>query len=93
MRVRFVSPSLPRNPLLRLLALAALAVVAIGLVTMGVLVGGIVLASAAIVLALRRWLSRGKPQPSDPSIIEGEFTVVEPRARAGLPRPPSPTGM
>jgi membrane protein implicated in regulation of membrane protease activity len=88
MRVRFISPSLPRNPLLRLLALAALAVIAIGLLTMGLLVGGIVLASAAIVLAVRRWLSRGKPPPADhPSVIEGEFTVVPPHARAELPRP------
>ncbi len=87
MRVRFISPSLPRNPLLRLLALAALAVIAIGLLTMGLLVGGIVLASAAIVLAVRRWLSRGEPPPADPSVIEGEFTVVPPHARAELPRP------
>lgn len=86
MRVRFVSPSLPRNPLLRLLALAALAVVAIGLVTMGLLVGGIVLASAAIVLAIRRWRVRRKPQPADPSVIEGEFTVVSPRVRENQPR-------
>lgn len=87
MRVRFVSPSLPRNPLLRLLAVAALVVVTIGVISFGLLVGGIVLASAAIVLAVRRWLSRGKTQPADPSVIEGEFTVVSPRARAELPRP------
>lgn len=87
MRVRFISPSLPRNPLLRLLALAALVVIAIGLITMGLLVGGIVLASAAIVLAVRRWLSRGKTPPADPSVIEGEFTVVSPRAHNELPRP------
>lgn len=87
MRVRFISPSLPRNPLLRLLALAALAVVAVGLLATGLLVGGIVLASAAIVLAVRRWLTRGKTQPVDPTVIEGEFTVVSPRDRAQLPRP------
>lgn len=87
MRVRFISPSLPRNPLLRLLTLAALAVVAIGLIATGLLVGGIVLASAAIMLAVRRWLSRGPAQPVDPTVIEGEFTVAPSRVRAELPRP------
>ncbi len=87
MRVRFVSPSLPHNPVLRLLMLLGIAVAAIGLVTMGLLVGGMVLASAAIVLAARRLLSRGKAPPTDPSIIEGEFTVVPPQARNELPRP------
>ena len=40
-----------------------------------------------LVLAVRRWFPRNAPRTTDPSVIEGEFTVVPPRPRAGLPHP------
>lgn len=87
MRAQFTIPGLPTHPLLRALALTGIAVVLIGLLTVGLVVGATVLAAAALVLAFRRWRARrGARNNPDPSIIEGEFTVV-PRPRTGLPRP------
>ena len=87
MRARFIHPTLPRHPLLRVLAFMAMAVVLTALVTTGLVLGALVLAAAALMLAARRWLSRRARRTSDPSIIEGEFTVVSPQPRAGLPHP------
>ena len=86
MRVRFIRPSLPRQPLLRLLVVAGMAIVVAALLATGLVLGVIALATAALVLAVRRWLSRRAPRAADPSIIEGEFTVVPSRPRIGLPR-------
>jgi membrane protein implicated in regulation of membrane protease activity len=86
MRARFIYPSLPRHPLLRMLAFAGMAIVLVALVATGLVLGAFVLAAAVLVLAVRRWLSRRAPRAADPSIIEGEFTVVPPQPRADLPR-------
>lgn len=85
MRVNYVLPTLPRHPLLRALILAGVAVAVIGLVTVGLAVGAVVLAAAAVVLVIRRWLARRTARKGDPSIIEGEYTVVETRP-SQLPR-------
>ncbi|TAM96006.1 MAG: hypothetical protein EPN40_09735 [Rhodanobacteraceae bacterium] len=87
MRARFTFPTLPLNPVIRVLALAGMVVMLIGLLTVGLVVGAAVLAVAALVVAIRRWRGGRASRPADPSIIEGEFTVVTPRQRAGLPRP------
>jgi membrane protein implicated in regulation of membrane protease activity len=88
MRAHFVFPPLPRHPFLRALTIAGAAVVLAALVATGLVIGAFALATAALVLAVRRWLSRRTPRTApDPSIIEGEFTVVSPRPRLGLPRP------
>jgi membrane protein implicated in regulation of membrane protease activity len=47
--------------------------------------GAFALAAAALVLVVRRWLSRRAPRTADPSIIEGEFRVVTPQSSTGLP--------
>lgn len=86
MRAQFTIPTLPRHPLLRGLVLAAAAVALVGLVTMGLVVGIVVLAFATLVLGIRGWLARRSPRAADPSVIEGEFTVVPPHPREGLPR-------
>ena len=86
MRMRFIRPALPRHPLLRMLALAGMAIVLVALLATGLVLGAFALAAAALVLAVRQWLSRRTPRSTDPSIIEGEFTVVPPQPRAGLPR-------
>src|SRR6185312_13357283 len=57
MRVRFIRPSLPRQPLLRLLVVAGMAIVVAALLATGLVLGVIALATAALVLAVRRWLS------------------------------------
>lgn len=75
----------PRHPLLRALALLVGAVLLAGLVAAGLLVGVVVVAIAALVLLVRRWLHGRRQRPVDPSVIEGEFTVVAPRPRAPLP--------
>ncbi|MDE2225855.1 MAG: hypothetical protein KGJ46_11340 [Xanthomonadaceae bacterium] len=87
MRAHFTFPPLPRHPLLRVLAVVGAAIVLTALVATGLVLGAFALAAAALVLATRRWLSRRAPRTTDPSIIEGEFTVVPPQPRAGLPRP------
>jgi hypothetical protein len=88
MRAHFVFPPLPRHPFLRALAIVGAAVVMAALVAAGLVIGAFALAAAALVLAARRWLSRRTPRNApDPSIIEGEFTVVAPQPRVGLPRP------
>jgi membrane protein implicated in regulation of membrane protease activity len=88
MRARFVHPPLPRHPVLRALAIIGAAVVLTALVATGLVIGAFALAAAALVLAVRRWLSRRTPRTAaDPSVIEGEFTVVPPRPRASLPHP------
>ncbi len=87
MRAQFTIPTLPRHPFLRALVLAAAAVALAGLVTMGLVVGVVAAAFAALMLALRG-LFPGRARPdADPSVIEGEFTVVPPRPRQGLPHP------
>lgn len=87
MRAQFRFPTLPRHPLLRALALAGIMVIFAGLLAVGLAVGAVALAVAALGLAIRRWRSGLASRPVDPSVIEGEFTVVPPRTRAGLPRP------
>ncbi len=87
MRARFIHFSLPRHPLLRVLAVLGAAVVLTALVATGLVLGAFALAAAALVLAVRRWFPHSTPRTADPSIIEGEFTVVPPRPRAGLPHP------
>ena len=87
MRAYFTIPTLPRNPLLRGLVLVAAVIALAGLITMGLVVGIVVFAVAALVLAIRGWLSRRGTHTADPSVIEGEFTVMPPRHREGLPRP------
>lgn len=87
MRAHFIFPSLPRHPLLRVLTVVGAAIVLTALVATGLVLGAFVLAAAALVLTVRRWLSRRAPRAADPSIIEGEFTVVPSRPRVGLPRP------
>ncbi|HEX5961183.1 MAG TPA: hypothetical protein VFY97_08050, partial [Rhodanobacteraceae bacterium] len=85
MRALFTFPTLPRHPLLRVLALAGIALVLVGLLTLGLVVGAAALAVAATALAVRRWRARRTTRTSDPAIIEGEFKVVPPRARVNLP--------
>lgn len=87
MRARFIFPVLPRHPLLRALVVVGAAIVLAALVATGLVLGAIALAAAALVLAVRRWFPRNAPRTTDPSVIEGEFTVVPPRPRAGLPHP------
>lgn len=87
MRAQFTIPGLPLNPLLRVLALVGIAIVLIGLLTVGLVVGATALAAAALVLVFRRWRARRGARNPDPSIIEGEFTVVGPRPHIRLPRP------
>ena len=87
MRVRFIRPNLPRQPLLRFLVVAGMAIVVAALLATGLVLGVIALATAALVLAARRWLARRAPRTADPSIIEGEFTVVRAHPRTGLPHP------
>ena len=85
MRAHIVYPTLPRHPLLRALAVVGAAIVLAALVATGLVIGAFALVAAALVLTVRRWLSRRTPRPADPSVIEGEFTVVAPQTRAGLP--------
>lgn len=81
MRINYFTPALPRNPFLRAVLLVCGALVLAGLLTIGLVVGTAALAVAAVLLAIRRWCMGRKPQPADPSIIDGEFTVVtEPHA-------------
>lgn len=87
MRAHFIYPPLPRHPFLRVLAVVGAAIMLTALVATGLVLGAFALAVAALVLIVRRWLSRRAPRAADPSIIEGEFTVVSPQPRAGLPRP------
>jgi membrane protein implicated in regulation of membrane protease activity len=86
MRVNYTLPTLPHHPLLRALVLAGVAVLVIGLVTLGLVVGAFVLAAATVVLVIRRWLARRAARQDDPSVIEGEYTVVSSHSRASLPR-------
>lgn len=87
MRARFIHLTLPRHPLLRMLTIAGLAIVLAALLATGLVLGALMLVAATLALAVRRWLSRRAPRTIDPSVIEGEFTVVPPRPRAGLPHP------
>lgn len=85
MRAASFHVALPRHPLLRALVLIVGVVLLVGLITMGLLIGATVVAVAALALLVRRWLhGRGGRKP-DPGIIEGEFSVVPPRARGSLP--------
>ncbi|HET7563079.1 MAG TPA: hypothetical protein VFJ87_11945 [Rhodanobacteraceae bacterium] len=84
MRIRTFTIQPPRHPLLRALALLAGALITAALVTLGLIVGAVVVTGAAVTLLVRRWLGRKPAQKSDPSIIEGEYTVVSP-SRATLP--------
>lgn len=87
MRAHFIFPPLPRHPFLRVLAVVGAAIVLTALVATGLVLGAFALVAAALVLTVRRWMSRRAPRPADPSVIEGEFTIVSPRPRAELPRP------
>lgn len=86
MRINYGFPSLPRNPVLRVLLLACGVVALAGLLTIGLVVGATVLGVTAVLLAIRRWRIGRTPQPVDPSVIDGEFTVVT-QPHATLPRP------
>jgi hypothetical protein len=85
MRAQTVFFQLPRHPLLRTLVVACGAVLAAGLVAMGLVVGLAVLAIGATTLLARRWLARRRHDRGDPTIIEGEFSVVSRRSRNPLP--------
>ncbi|TAN08359.1 MAG: hypothetical protein EPN38_02435 [Rhodanobacteraceae bacterium] len=85
MRINYALPTLPRHPLLRALVLVGVTALVIGLVTVGLAVGAVVLAVAAVTLVLRRWLVRRAARQGDASVIEGEYTVVDPHPRARLP--------
>jgi hypothetical protein len=52
---------------------------------MGVIVGMVALGAAAGWLLVRRWLGGRRHGRRDPSIIEGEFSVVPDRPRDALP--------
>ena len=86
MRVQAVFFQLPKHPLLRMLVLAGGAVLLAGLITMSLIVGTAALAVAATWLLVRRWLGRHQHDRGDPTIIEGEFSVVPPRPSNTLPR-------
>lgn len=85
MRAHFMFPALPRNPLLRVLVLAGVAITVLALLALGLVVGIGVVAVGALALAIRRWRLRRASRRGDPSIIEGEYTVVPPRPSARLP--------
>lgn len=85
MRAANLYVSLPRHPLLRALVLLVGAVLLAGLVTAGLLIGAAAVAVTVLVLLVRRWLHGRRQRRGDPSIIEGEFTVVPPRPRDSLP--------
>ena len=84
MRARALYLQLPRHPLLRVLVIAGGAVLLVGMLTMGMIVGTLALGFAAGWLLVRRWLG-SRNRPRDPSIIEGEFSVVPNRPRDALP--------
>lgn len=84
MRVRALYLQLPRHPLLRALVIAGGAVLLVGMLAMGVIVGTAALGVAVGWLLVRRWLG-SRRRPRDPSIIEGEFSVVPNRPRDALP--------
>jgi Flp pilus assembly protein TadB len=84
MRARTLYLQVPRHPLLRMLVIAGAAVLLAGMLAMGVIVGVAVLGVAAGWLLVRRWLG-GRRRRRDPSIIEGEFSVVPDRPRDALP--------
>lgn len=69
-----------------MLVLIGGAVLLTGLIALGLIAGTMALAVAATWLLVRRWLVRRKHDRGDPTIIEGEFTVVSPRPRNALPR-------
>lgn len=86
MRAAKLYVSLPRHPLLRALMLIIGAVLLTGLITAGLLLGAAVVAITALAMLVRRWLhGRRQRHAADPSIIEGEFTVVPARTRLSLP--------
>ncbi|HJP99126.1 MAG TPA: hypothetical protein VJ862_11235 [Rhodanobacteraceae bacterium] len=85
MRVRPVYLQLPRHPLLRILVFAGGALALVALAAMGLLVGTLTLAVAAGYMLVRRWLGGRNRVRTDPSIIEGEFSVVQDRPRGALP--------
>lgn len=87
MRAEFTLPLLPRNPLLRALALIGAIALAATLLTVGLVVGAGVLAIAAVAIAVQRWRLGRTARKAEPSVIEGEFTVVSGRPHAELPRP------
>jgi hypothetical protein len=76
---------LPRHPLLRLLAVAGGALVLAGVLAMGVIVGTLAVAITAGWLVVRRWLGSRGHRRRDPSIIEGEFSVVRDSVGDALP--------
>lgn len=70
---------LPRQPLLRTLALMVGIVFLTGLAAMGLLIGAAVLGVAALTVLIRGWLTGRRRR----DVIEGEFTIVP---RDSLPR-------
>ena len=84
MRARALFLQLPRHPLLRILVIAVGAGLLVGMLAMGVIVGIVALGIAAGWLLVRRWLG-GRRRHRDPSIIEGEFSVVPKCPRDALP--------
>ena len=87
MRAQFVFPALPRNPVLRALALIGAIAATAALLTVGVVVGAGVLTVAVAALAIHRWRLVRAARKSRTGIIEGEFTVISGRSHAELPRP------
>lgn len=86
MRAANLYVPLPRHPLLRALVLIIGAVLLAGLIAAGLLLGAAVVAITALAMLVRRWLhGHRQHQAADPSIIEGEFTVVPARTRPSLP--------
>lgn len=86
MRAQFIFPTLPRNPLLRMLVVAGVVVLVLGLLALGLVVGVGIVAVATVALAVRHWRLRRRQRAAEAAIIDGDFTVVEPRPRARLPR-------
>jgi hypothetical protein len=84
-RARTLYLQLPRHPLLRVMVIAGGAVLLAGMLAMGVIAGIMALGVAAGWLLVRRWLGGRRHRRTDPSIIEGEFSVVPDRPRDALP--------
>ncbi|MGH8110608.1 MAG: hypothetical protein ACREPF_07845 [Rhodanobacteraceae bacterium] len=85
MRAQFIFPTLPRNPLLRTLVVAGMVVVVLGLLALGLVIGVGILAVATVALTVRHWRLRHRQRAAQDAIIDGDFTVVEPRPPARLP--------
>lgn len=86
MRAQFMLPSLPRNPLLRGLAVVGAIAVVGAVLTVGFVIGAAVLVVATAALTIQRWRLGRAARKAQSGIIEGEFTVVPDGTPAKLPR-------